>query len=90
MKKNFLLSMLAMLAFAVTFVACSDDDDVPTVKESTLVLETPMNLKEVALSNLNMTITNVKTKKTFTFNGDQFVQDGNDFSLALNNMEEGP
>jgi hypothetical protein len=89
MKKNFLLSMLAMLAFAVTFVACSDDDDVPTVKESTLVLETPMNLKEVALSNLNMTITNVKTKKTFTFNGDQFVQDGNDFSLALNNMEEG-
>lgn len=89
MKKNFLLSMLTMLALATAFVACSDDDDVPTVKESTLVLETPMNLKDVVLSNLNMTLTNVKTNKALTFTGEQFVQNGNDFSLALSDMEEG-
>ena len=89
MKKNFFISMIAMLAIAVSFVACSDDDSVPTVKDSTLTIETPMNLEQVVLSNLNATITNVKTNKAYTFTGEQFTQNGNDFSILLNDVEEG-
>ena len=89
MKKNYLMSILAMLALGMGFVSCSDDDDVPTVPSSVITLEVPMNLENVELSNANLTLMNVNTKKAYPISGDQITFDGTNYTAQLSDIEEG-
>ena len=88
MKKNLMMSIVAMLTLGFAFTSCSSDDETPVVPQSTLTLEIPANLQNVVLSNASATLTNVETNAVATGVG-QFVKNGNNYELTVANIAEG-
>ena len=91
MKKNLFAGIIAMMTVGMVFTACSsDDDETPVVAETSLSLEIPANLEQVALSNAALTMTNVATQKAYVASGsDVFTKDGNTYQVNVSNLEEG-
>ena len=88
MKKNLFLSIIMMLSVGLFTTSCSNDET-PIVPLTSLTLEIPSNLENAVLSNASATITNVQTQKVTNVTNDQFLKSGDNYQLALENLEEG-
>lgn len=97
MKKSIFWSLMMLLAVSATFVSCKDDDDpvvvpepepkVVFIEDGTVLLEMPMNLSSISLSDFEGTITNVQT--TEVTNLPEPAQDGEKFVVQIPKLEEG-
>ena len=54
-----------------------------------LTIEVPANLENTSISGGKVVLTNVQTQQVTTVEGSQFVKDGNNYKVALSNLEEG-
>lgn len=89
MKKLFLKGIVMMLTATMCFTSCSSDDPTPVIQTAMVTLEIPANLENTVLSNAVATLTNVQTQKVTKVEGSQFVKEGNDYKMMLNNLEAG-
>ena len=89
MKKTVFLSIMMMLSIGLFMTSCSSDDKTPVVPLTSLTLEIPSNLENAVLTNASAIVTNVQTQKVVNVANDQFLKNGNNYQLQLNNLEEG-
>ena len=78
-----------MLSIGLFMTSCSSDDKTPVVPLTSLTLEIPSNLENAVLTNASAIVTNVQTQKVVNVTNDQFLKNGNNYQLQLNNLEEG-
>ncbi len=89
MKKFILKSIVMMLTATMCMTSCSSDDPTPVIPTAMVTLEIPANLENTVLTGAVATLTNVQTQKVTTVEGTQFVKEGNDYKVMLNNLEAG-
>ena len=89
MKKFFLKSIIMMLTTTLFLTSCSSDDPIPVIPTATVTLEIPANLENAVLSGAVATLTNVQTKQVTTVEGTNFLKEGNNYKVMLNNLEAG-
>ena len=89
MKKFFLKSIIMMLTTTLFLTSCSSDDPIPVIPTATVTLEIPANLENAVLSGAVATLTNVQTKQVTTVEGTNFMKEGNNYKVMLNNLEAG-
>ena len=69
--------------------SCKSDDPIPVIPTAMVTLEVPANLENAVLSGAVATLTNVQTQKVTKVEGTQFIKDGNNYKVMLNNLEAG-
>ena len=89
MKKFILKSIIMMLTTTLFLTSCSSDDPIPVIPTATVTLEIPANLENAVLSGAAATLTNVQTKQVTTVEGTNFMKEGNNYKVMLNNLEAG-
>ena len=89
MKKFILKSIVMMLTATMCMTSCSGDDPIPVIPTAVVTLEVPANLENAVLSGAVATLTNVQTQKVTKVEGSQFLKDGNNYKVMLNNLEAG-
>ncbi len=89
MKKFILKSIVMMLTATMCMTSCSGDDPIPVIPTAMVTLEVPANLENAVLSGAVATLTNVQTQKVTKVEGTQFIKDGNNYKVMLNNLEAG-
>ena len=89
MKKFILKSIVMMLTVTMCMTSCSGDDPIPVIPTAMVTLEVPANLENAVLSGAVATLTNVQTQKVTKVEGTQFIKDGNNYKVMLNNLEAG-
>lgn len=89
MKKLFSKSIMMMVAATLCLTSCSNDEPTPVIPTASLTIEVPANLENTAISSGKVVLTNVQTQQVTTVEGSQFIKDGNNYRVVLNNLEEG-